>query len=123
GRHVEVLGPHADEEVAHGPTHDEGEVSRALQLVARALGALADRVAVDGVLVLAVDDRARVLVGHAGAAPAAEQAVDEFLDHALFRLMMGHPRSLAWAASVGSGSTATGWSTFSSKGMSFSESL
>jgi hypothetical protein len=40
---VEVLRPHADEEVAHRPADDEREVARALQLFARAPGPAADR--------------------------------------------------------------------------------
>jgi hypothetical protein len=39
------------------------------------------------------------------------------------RLMMGQPFLSAWALRVASGSTATGWVTFLSKGKSFSESL
>ena len=39
------------------------------------------------------------------------------------RLMMGQPFLSAWALSVASGSTATGWVTFLSNGRSFRESL
>ena len=77
------LGANAQQQVAHGAAHHEGREARALQLLAGAPRALADVLARDGVLVLAVDDGPRVLVGDALA--PAEELVDVALDHAAAR--------------------------------------
>src|SRR5262249_5672639 len=117
---VEVLGTEAQQQVAHRAADDEGEVSGALQVLARAPRAAADVLALDRVPVLRVDDRARVLVRHALA--PAEEAIDVFLDHERSETTC-QPRSAACARSVASGSTATGCVTRSSSGRSFNESL
>ena len=85
------LGRRPEQQVAHRAAHHEGRVARALQLLAGAPRAAADELALDRVLVLAVDDRARVLVRDAVA--AAEQLVDVFFDHCSLSEMMGQPRS------------------------------
>ena len=131
GGHVEVLGAHADDEVAHRTAHDVGLVACVLERAHHARRVGIDEAGIDAVLVggdlgaPAQWDgrRGRRLGRRAG---LAEQPADELLDHSeggSNRRRMGQPRSCAMRASDGLGLVATGWVTLSSNGRSLVESL
>ncbi len=122
GGDVEVLGPQAQQQVAHAAADEVGLEAGLLERVHHVQRALVHQLGVDVVhagrhVFALAETRAR-----AGAAGLAQQLVDEFLDHSK-RFRMRQPRCLARVARRSSGLVATGSSTFSSSGRSFIESL
>ena len=122
GGHVEVLRPQAHQQVAHRTADDEGLVPGLLQRAHHAHRALVEQTLVDAVFFRA--DLDALAQRHRGlcCVALAEQAVDEFFDHANSR-RMGQPRSSAMRCSAGAGLVATGWLTLRSSGRSLVESL
>jgi len=87
GRHVEVLGPQADQQIAYCAADDVGLKTRLLEHMHHIHRALVDQLDVDAVVlefkVVALAERRffDTRGGRLVAAGFAEQLVDEFFDH------------------------------------------
>jgi hypothetical protein len=99
GRHVEVLGPQAQQQVAHRAAHHVGLEAGLLQGGDHVLRAFVDQGRIDPVNLrrhfLALAEAALSLCAAGG---FAEQLVDEFLDHWLRRVLL--IRFRAWSGST-----------------------
>ena len=123
GGNVKVFGFQAEQQIAHGATHDVGFKATVLQRAHHIERALVHPIDIDA-MHLGRHFHALAQGGFVASGLFAHQLVDELFDHCLGNSSkIGQPFSRATARKVSSGLVATGWLTRSNKGISLRESL